>query len=110
MSAPIVQDWLWVEVMLMQAMLGALSTNIRRVALSFRGGCWILAFTLEGDDAEDREEIADILDEFSVFLEGIKDNITSSAYIRAEVVVEVSTGKLECVSSDDTRVIFQRKE
>lgn len=45
---------------LTQAMLGLISSNFRRVAISRAGGRWRLTFILAEDDPADRDEIEDI--------------------------------------------------
>lgn len=50
---------------LVQAMIGAVSSNLRRVTLQVpRPGAVRLTFVVERDDPEDREEIHDIAFEF----------------------------------------------
>ena len=50
---------------LVQAMLGAVSSNLRRVALQVpKPGAVRLTFIIERDDPQDREEIQDIAFEF----------------------------------------------
>ncbi len=112
MNTPTLQDWLWIEVMFIHAMIGAISSNFRQVALSFRNKRWILVVTLEKDDAEDREEISEIVDEFSILLEDIKDKISSPAYVKSEAVVEVfgTDIKLKTVQDNKTRMLYRRKE
>ena len=55
---------------LVQAMLGAISSNVRAVSLECVNGAVHLYFVLEQDRAEDREEMEDIADEFEALQEG----------------------------------------
>ncbi len=111
MNMPSLQDWLWVEVMCIQAMIGAISLNFRQVSLSFQNDCWILAVTLEKDSIEDREEVSEILTEFSTFLEGIKDKISKVAYTKVFANIEISND-MPCpyMQGKSTRILFRRKE
>lgn len=111
MNIPSLQDWLWVEVMCIQAMIGAISLNFRQVSLSFQNDFWILAVTLEKDSIEDREEVSEISTEFSTFLEDIKDKISKVAYTKVLAKVEISTD-MPCphVQGKSTRILFRRKE
>ncbi len=110
MEKPTLNDWLWVEVMLMQAMLGAISSNFRQISLSFKNKKWLLNVTIEKDDKEDRDEILEIADEFSIFIDDIKDKISSTLYVKVDAIIEVSSDSLKFTCDDDTRVIFRRKE
>ncbi len=67
------EDYLWVEAMFVQSMIGAISSNFREITFSFDGYFWVLKVILEKDIAIDREEISDIIDEFSIYLEDIRD-------------------------------------
>lgn len=67
MSAPSLESWNHQVLMLVQALLGAVSPNFRMVTLGHDGHRWQIRFYLQEDRAEDREEIADILSEFDAF-------------------------------------------
>ncbi|MDN3578083.1 hypothetical protein QWZ03_15045 [Chitinimonas viridis] len=54
---------------LVKALYGAVSPNFRMVMLSSENGRWQLTFVLEREDAEDREEIYDVVDEFEALQE-----------------------------------------
>ncbi len=93
-----------VTVMLMQALLGALSTNFRMVALSLDGPIWKLQFVLQSESTEDLEEIEDIAGEFSGLLLALnrKD-------LKFEVDTLVSNDRIE-FPEPPARVVFRRKE
>jgi hypothetical protein len=110
MKTPTIQDWLWVEVMFIQAMIGAISSNFRQIVLSYKNSEWILIVILEKDSDEDREEIADIVEEFSIYLEDIKNQISDVAYVNARAVISITSNKLDSKISKNERVIFRRKE
>ena len=110
MKLPTIQDWIWVEAMFIQAMIGGISTNFRQVALSYENKTWVLTITLEKNDDTDQEEASDIVDEFSVYLEDIRDKISSAAYVKGHAVIEISSGRLEFEQEENIRVLFRRKE
>ena len=110
MRLPTIQDWLWVEVMFVQAMIGAISANFRQVVLAYENNEWVLIVTLEKDSDEDREEIVDIVEEFSILLEDIKNQISDVAYVKAKAVISITSEKLNSTISKNGRVIFRRKE
>ena len=110
MKDPTIQDWLWVEVMFIQAMIGAISSNFRQIVLSYENNEWILIVTLEKDSDEDREEVVDIVEEFSIFLEDIKDKISDVAYVSARAVIVITNDKMDSNISKNERVMFRRKE
>lgn len=58
---PHIHEWNFQSVAVMQAMLGMLSPNFRRVCLDHDGSQWITPFFLEHEDAEDQEEIEDFV-------------------------------------------------
>ena len=111
MKAPTIQDWVWIEAMFIQAMIGAISSNFRQIVLSYENNEWVLIVTLEKDSSEDREEVVDIVEEFSIFLEDIKDKISDVAYVTARAVVAITDEKLNSkISKNTERVIYRRKE
>ena len=110
MTEPTIQDWLWAEVMCVQAIIGSVSQNFRQIILSYEGDEWIISVTLEKSNDDDLEEVSDIVDEFSAFLEDIKDQLTCAAYSRVRSVINVTCGKLIYDMGKNGRVIFRRKE
>lgn len=107
---PTVQDWLWIEVMFIQALLGSISSNVRRVAISFDQEEWVLVATLERMNEEDKEEMEDAVDEFSILLEDIKEHITDIAYTKAKAKIIESKDKSTPINNKNMRIVFQRKE
>jgi len=105
-------DWSLVLVMLMQAMIGAISKNFRQVSLEVKGNYWLLHVVLERDSFEDREEINDIADELSIYLEGIKQEISCSSFIKNKVEVDVVISRTKLLFEDNprARLVFRRKE
>jgi|GEM_PF-3173271 len=110
MTSPTIEDWLWVEVMLVQALIGAITPNFREVVLSYEDSEWVIVFTLEKESNEDREEIIEIVDEFSIYLEDIKSKISDVAYTHARASTYITSDKLDFKVSKARRVIFRRKE
>jgi len=106
---PTLDDWVWVEAMLIQAMVGLVSTNVRQICLAYENGWKILA-VLEQRCDQDIDDLEDIADETSIFIEDIKDRITAAAYTRISTSVVSSTTPLEKPSFVDCRVVFRRKE
>ena len=110
MSKPTLDDWLWVELMLVQALIGAISHNFRQVALCRRDADWCVQVILAEEDADDREEIDDIADQLATLLEDIRDRISASAYARVAAEIQVNRDALEFVQSESQRLVFRRKE
>lgn len=86
---------------LVQAMIGAVSPNLRRVTLEVpRPGAVHLRFVLERDDSDDREEIEDIGFEFEALQ-------TTGIELEMDIIVDGrSIGELRVPG----RVVFGRKE
>ena len=86
---------------LAQALVGAVSPNLRRVSLEQRDPGEVgLHFLLEQDSEDDREEIEDVVFEF----EAMQDSD-----IVIDVKVTVDAGPLERIHLPG-RVVFGRKE
>jgi len=93
-----------ITVMLLQALVGAVSANIRMITLSLEAPVWKLQFVLESESTEDREEIEDIAGEFDGLLLAL-----DRRELRFEVETLVSTERLGC-PEPPARVVFKRKE
>lgn len=104
------QDWLWVQVMSSQAFLGCISPNFRQIIISYDNGKWVITTTLQVDSEEDREEIFDAVDEFGVYLEDIRDRVSSCVYAEASAVVELESGDLYMRLGNHERAIYRRRE
>ena len=86
---------------LVQAMIGAITPNFRRVTLELiPSGTVCLRFVLERDELDDREELDDIVFEFEALQ-------TRGVEIDMEVIV--STQPIEQINLPGT-VVFGRKE
>ncbi|WP_248796824.1 hypothetical protein [Pseudomonas sp. MWU13-2105] len=92
--------WNYQVLMLVQAMIGAITPNFRMVVLSLDGDEWVLTFYLETNAEDDIEEVDDIVCQYTAY----QDSRLKSRY---EVVV--SDKKLPHLLSSE-RVVFRRKE
>jgi hypothetical protein len=92
-------------VMLVQALLGAISPNFRRISLAFTEPVWQLLFVLENECLADREEIEDVAGEFDALLLGLNAGSTNF-----DVKVVVSTEGLTVLDPSLWRVVFRRRE
>lgn len=90
-----------------QALLGAVSSNFRRVAICLEDPAWLLSFVLESEDATDREEIEDVVDEFDVLL-GAVDPLMQPLQFSTEVII--SDGPLDPLDPSRWTVVFRRRE
>jgi len=91
-----------VVTMLTQALLGAITPNFRMVAINLKQEPWALRFVLERDEAEDREEINDLLGDFESFTHDI-----GHPAFQEEVMIE--DGSIASLSYP-WLVVFRRKE
>ena len=94
-----------ITVMFMQALLGVISPNFRRVALKFDELAWDLSFVLEANDATDRDEIKDAVDEFSCLLSDININ---NVKLKTEIIINPEP--LCVLDSIEYRTVFRRRE
>ena len=85
---------------LVQAMVGAVSSNFRRVGIQLDNEAIRIQFILERDSAEDREEIEDILFEFEALQNGP---------VEVEASVLIHAGELQSVELYP-RVVYGRRE
>ncbi|MBM7067864.1 hypothetical protein [Actibacterium sp. 188UL27-1] len=110
MAEPTLSDWVWIESMFRAAMIGAISSNVRQIVLRYETSTWHLRVTLAKEDADDREEMDDIVDQFSVLLEDIKNRISADAYCRAQQDTIVHQGALTEASDTRQRIMYRRRE
>lgn len=103
-------DWNWAVLMMSQAMIGAISPNFRSVDLIFEGEFWVLRVTLRQESEFDREEIAEICDDFSVYLEDLRDRMSPQAYASVIPEVVVTQNALTPSPIVGARRIFQMRE
>lgn len=94
-----------ITVMLVQALLGAISPNFRRVALSFSASKLTVLCVLERDDDSDREEIEDIVDEFACLLTDLPD---IGFFVESEIIIDSSF--LPALDVEKWTPVFRRKE
>lgn len=92
-------------VMLAQSLLGVISPNFRTVALSLKPEIWEVLFVLEKDDARDREEIAEAMDDFSCLIAGFEPH-----NLRLESRVLINAGPLPAMDHSQWRMVFLRRE
>ncbi|ROT97422.1 hypothetical protein EB810_06040 [Altererythrobacter sp. FM1] len=109
MMKPSLDDWVWVQAMLSQAMIGVVSTNVRQMCLVYKNG-WVIEAILEQPRDQDVDDIQDIADETSIYLEDIKDRISPAAHASILASTICSTEPLENPASSDCRIIYRRKE
>jgi len=102
-------DWNWAVLMLHQALVGAISPNIRMIELAFEESNWIVRVTLRTDDLQDREEIEDACDTMGAYLEGIHE-LSQDAYVRIVPDVIVSADPIFLSAGLEPRVIFKARE
>ena len=107
---PSLSEWNWYVLMLGQAMIGAISPNIRMICLRFTSDTWKVEAVLEYENDEDKEEISDMADECAIFIDDVREHISDQAYKRITAEVAVSQSQLAIPKSDDIRVIFKRRE
>ncbi len=82
-SQPTLEEWNFQVLMLIQALVGAISANFRMIALLWDGDEWVLRFYLEESNEEDVEEIEDVVCQYTAY-QG------SSLRCRSELIVGVN--------------------
>lgn len=92
------------EVFLVQSMVGAITPNFRRITLLAEAPELVVEFVLEHENAEDREEIADIVAELDCLL---GDFPRRDLTVRAETTV--GAGPLAPLKAG-VRFVYGRKE
>lgn len=85
---------------LVQAMIGAVSQNLRRVSVGFREDGVRLEFVLLQESEEDREEISDIEFEFEALL-GTSTHVVTDVLVTTEELPKFPP---------PGRVVFARRE
>ena len=99
-NAPDLAEWNHQVLILVQALVGAVSPNFRMVTLGHDGQRWHLRFFLEEDRFEDREEIEDILCQY----EAMQDQGLSYDF-----EVRAGSNVLPSILAPE-RVVFRRRE
>ena len=67
--------------MLVQASLGSISQNMRRVGLHRENGDWVVEVILEKDNLDEREEIEELASEFWILSEDNAEGAVSHRVI-----------------------------
>ncbi|MDP4572237.1 hypothetical protein Q8O96_24500 [Pseudomonas sp. LPH60] len=88
-------------VALMQALLGAISSNFRAVLIDFSQGLDVRFFLVK-DSIEDADEIDDVITEFDSLLMGVEA-------LAVKYSVEVGEGRID-FSGDNVIPIYIRRE
>ena len=96
--------------MLVQAMIGSVSPNFRMIELAFENGKWVIRVTLASESQADREEVDEICDEMSVFLDGVRGRISDAAYSEITADIVVSQAVIYIKPQQETRLVFRRRE
>ncbi|QXC49090.1 hypothetical protein KHC17_03065 [Agrobacterium salinitolerans] len=107
---PTTQDWNWHVLMLVQALLGVISANFRMITLQFNGDVWLVKAILQEENSLDREEFSDAVEEFSIFMEDIKDKISQDSFKKIVSSTFVDGGSIDKWSDECARVVFRRRE
>lgn len=97
---PVLEEWNFQVLMLVQALVGAVSANFRMVALLWSGDEWVLRFYLEENLEDDVDEIEDIVCQYTAYQ-------NSSLRCRSELIV--GSEKLPGLS-ELGRVVYRRRE
>lgn len=107
---PSLSDWNWYVLMLIQALLGVISSNFRMVTLEFAGDRWLVEAWLLEENLQDSEEFYDAIDEFSIFIEDVKQELSACSY--QKIVGKIRTGDqpIENNLAENARVVFRRRE
>ncbi|MDO5657557.1 MAG: hypothetical protein Q4G36_04470 [Paracoccus sp. (in: a-proteobacteria)] len=107
---PTIDDWNCYTLMLVQALLGVISGNFRMVTLEFAGDRWIATAMLFEESQTDRDKFLDAIDEFSIFVEDVKPQLSPDAYRKIVGKIEVGAQPVESHVSNDLRTIFRLRE
>ena len=97
---PGLEEWNYQVLMLVPALVGAISSNFRMIALLWHGDEWVLKFYLEENIEEDAEEIEDVVCQYTAYQD-------SSLRCRSELIV--GSENLPGLS-EVGRVVYRRKE
>ncbi|MFJ2711080.1 hypothetical protein ACIOZM_09310 [Pseudomonas sp. NPDC087346] len=92
--------WNFQVLMLVQAMLGAVTPNFRKVVLSCEDDVWVIKFYLEENIEDDIGEVEDIICQYTAYQD-------SDLKCKSEILV----GNEDLPSlSEAERVVYRRKE
>ena len=102
-------DWNWAVLMLGQALVGSVSPNFRQVDLAFEDGAWVIHVLLREESSSDTEEAQEICDQFSAYLDDIRDRLSASAYADAVVRIAADSQPLEWPHNSSRRTVFRMR-
>ncbi|MDF9755866.1 hypothetical protein ACVWY1_002290 [Pseudomonas sp. TE6288] len=94
------KGWNYQVLMLVQALVGAVSPNFRMVSISFEGEEWVTRFYLEEYDEEDVDEVVDVMCQYAAYQDGD---------LKSRYEVLVGSGRLPGYS-EVGRVAYRRRE
>ncbi|MBH3308748.1 hypothetical protein N5I28_05015 [Pseudomonas mosselii] len=94
------ERWNYQVLMLVQALIGAISHNFRMVTISLEGGEWVTRFYLEKYDEEDIDEIEEVMCQYAAYQDG---------GLKSRYEVLVGNGGLPGYS-EVGRVVYRRRE
>lgn len=109
---PTLEEWNWYELMLHQALIGAISGNIRMISLQFKGDSWVIHAILAKNLPEDKEEIHDVADDMLTYVDDIRSLVSEKIHKKIDVNTKIIPGHepLFFSRNDFLRIIFKRKE
>lgn len=110
MKQPSLLEWNWYIVMLGQALLGAITPNFRIIFLRFTGISWEVEVVFEVENQGDREEFADVIEEFAAIIEDVKDKISDTAYLPIVPKIRISSSSIPFVTANNVRMIYRKKD
>ncbi|MCA1196516.1 hypothetical protein K9B35_00905 [Sphingomonas sp. R647] len=103
-------DWNWAELMLHQALVGAISPNFRLVELGFESGCWSIVVTLTEDRSDDREMVEEVCDDMSCYLMDLQGRISRAAEANCAATVVVSREPIIVDPASSRRRVFMMRQ
>lgn len=110
MPTPVLKDWNWHVLMLGQALLGAITHNVRTIRLLWADDHWVIETVLDNESDLDRELAAEVAEDTASYIEGSRDAFAEAAYATFEPSVVVNSGPLRTRPCPDARVVYARWE
>lgn len=112
---PTLNDWVWIQAMASQALLGAMSENLRKVDLVLTDDAWVIEAVLAAHDDADIEEMEDSADDATIFTEEIsqynKISEAASKVFKAIVLIDSKPLAISPPENFETRrTIYRKKE
>ena len=109
MTALSLEDWNWAVLMLTQATIGAISPNFRAITLRHEGGRWGVETVLWRDDPTDRFHVENMTNQFSIFLDDVRDRLSPEAYCEIDSRIALSSAPIPVADGPDERPIFRMR-